>query len=109
MNTRWTAPLALTLVVAASYAGLAQRKVELMPGDLGIPVAPRGLWPNGTGKKLPTTPMVYDTAEGQKIKVVVVTKALAFPWSMAFLPNGDILVTEREGRLRLIHNGALDP
>ena len=109
MNTRWTASLALTLVVAAAYAGLAQRKVELMPGDLGIPVAPRGLWPNGTGKKLPTTPMVYDTAEGQKIKVVVVTKALAFPWSMAFLPNGDILVTEREGRLRLIHNGVLDP
>src|SRR6476646_7581309 len=109
MNTRWTAPLALTLVVAASYAGLAQRKVELMPGDLGIPVAPRGLSPNGTGKKLPTTPMLYDTAEGQKNKVVVVTKALAFPWSMAFLPNGDMLVTEREGRLRLIHNGALDP
>ena len=110
MKTRWIAPLALMLVVAAgSYAGLAQRKVELMPGDLGIPVAPRGLWPNGTGKKLPTTPMVYDTAEGQKIKVVVVTKALAFPWSLAFLPNSDILVTEREGRLRLIHNGVLDP
>jgi len=110
MKNRWTAVLALTLAVSAgSYIGFAQRKVELMPGALGIPVAPRGLWPNGTGKKLPTTPMIYDTAEGQKIKVVVVTKALAFPWSMAFLPNGDILVTEREGRLRLIHNGALDP
>jgi glucose/arabinose dehydrogenase len=110
MNTRWIAPLALTLVVVAgSYVGFAQHKVDLMPGDLGIPVAPRGLWPNGAGKKLPATPMVYDTAEGQKIKVVVVTKALAFPWSLAFLPNGDILVTEREGRLRLIHNGALDP
>jgi aldose sugar dehydrogenase len=110
MNTRWTAPLALTLAVAAgSYVGFAQHKVDLMPGDLGIPVAPRGLWPNGTGKKLPTAPIVYDTAEGQKIKVVVVTKALAFPWSLAFLPNGDILVTEREGRLRLIHNGVLDP
>ena len=110
MNTRWIAPLALTLVVAAgSYVGFAQHKVDLMPGDLGIPVAPRGLWPNGTGKKLPTTPMIYDTAEGQKIKVVVVTKALAFPWSLAFLPSGDLLVTEREGRLRLIHSGVLDP
>ena len=28
--------------------------------------------------------------------------------SLAFLPNGDILVTEREGRLRIIHNGVLD-
>ena len=110
MKNPWTAPLALVLAVAAgSYVGFAQKKVELMPGPSGIPVAPRGLWPNGTGKKLPTTPMIYDTAEGQKIRVVVVTKALAFPWSMAFLPNGDILVTEREGRLRLIHNGVLDP
>ncbi len=110
MKKRWTAPIALALAVTAgSYVGRAQRKVELMPGDLGIPVAPRGLWPNGTGKKLPSAPMVYDTAEGQKIRVVVVTKALAFPWSMAFLPNGDVLVSEREGRLRLIHNDKLDP
>ena len=110
MKNRWTALVALTLALSAgSYAALAQRKVELMPGPAGIPVAPRGLWPNGTGRKLPTTPMVFDTAEGQKIKVVVVTKALAFPWSMAFLPGGDILVTEREGRLRIIRRGVLDP
>jgi len=110
MKLRWIASLAVLLALTAgSLVGLAQRKVELMPGPAGIPVAPKGLWPNGTGKKLPTTPMIFDTAEGQKIRVVVVTKALAFPWSMAFLPGGDILVTEREGRLRLIHNGALDP
>ncbi len=107
---RWTAPLALMLAVAAgSYVGVAQHKVDLMPGGLGIPVAPRGLWPNGTGKKLPTRPLVYDTAEGQRIHVAVVTRALAFPWSLAFLPNGDMLVTERAGRLRLIHSGVLDP
>ena len=46
-----------------SQIGFGQQKVP-MPG-IGIPVAPRGLWPNGTGKKLPTTPMIYDTAEGQ--------------------------------------------
>jgi glucose/arabinose dehydrogenase len=85
-----------------SRALLSQQKVEMRGG---IPVAPTGLW----GKKLPTTPMVYDTAEHQRIRVAVVTKALAFPWSIAFLQNGDMLVTEREGRLRLIHNGALDP
>ena len=110
MKTRWIAPLALLLAVTAgSYVTLAQRKVELMPGNSGVPVAPKGLWPNGTGKKLPASPMVFDTAEGQKIRVVVVTKALAFPWSMAWLPNGDMLVTEREGRLRVIRNGVLDP
>lgn len=109
MKNRFAAPLALLVALSTSYVALAQRKVELMPGPAGIPVAPKGLWPNGTGKKLPTTPMVFDTAEGQKIKVVVVTKALAFPWSMAFLPGGDVLVTEREGRLRIIRKGVLDP
>ena len=34
---------------------------------------------------------------------------LEHPWSLAFLPNGDILVTERPGRLRIIRNGVLDP
>ena len=109
MRIRWTAPLALVLVATAGLqVGSGQQKVPMMPG-VSIPIAPRGLWPNGTGRKLPTTPMIYDTAEGMKIKVVVVTKALAFPWSLAFTPNGDILVTEREGRLRVIHNGVLDP
>ena len=31
------------------------------------------------------------------------------PWSMAFLPDGRLLVTERVGRLRIIENGALGP
>ena len=110
MRIRLAAPLALLLVATAGLqVGVGQQNVPMMPGGLGIPMAPRGLWPNGTGKKLPTAPMIYDTAEGQKIRVVVVTKALAFPWSLAFTPGGDILVTEREGRLRLIHNGVLDP
>ena len=108
MRIRFAASLALALVATAGLqAGAGQQKVPMAPG--GFPVAPEGLWPNGTGKKLPTTPMIYDTAEGQKIKVVVVTKALEFPFGLAFPPGGDILVTERAGRLRLIHNGVLDP
>jgi glucose/arabinose dehydrogenase len=100
---RVVGPLALVLVATfGSRVLLSQQKVEMRGG---IPVAPTGLW----GKKLPTTPIVYDTAEHQRIRVAIVTKALAFPWSIAFLPNGDMLVTEREGRLRLIHSGALDP
>ena len=49
--------------------------------------------------------LVTDT---QKIRVAPIVQGLDSPWSMAFLPGGDILVTERPGRLRLIHDGKLD-
>jgi glucose/arabinose dehydrogenase len=62
-----------------------------------------------SGKPLPEKPVEYDTAEGQRIRVVVVTKVLEYPWSLAFLPDGTMLVTERAGRLRIIRNGVLDP
>jgi aldose sugar dehydrogenase len=40
-------------------------------------------------------------------KVTEIAKGLDHPWSMAFLPDGSILVTERAGRLRLIKGGSL--
>ena len=42
-------------------------------------------------------------------RVVTVADGLMNPWSIAFLPGGDMLVTERPGRLRIIRNGALLP
>lgn len=58
---------------------------------------------------LPDKPAVYDTAEGQRIRVAVVTTGLTYPWGFAFLPDGDILVTERLGSLRRIRDGVLVP
>ena len=58
---------------------------------------------------LPTEPMIFDTAEQHKIRVVVIAKGFAHPWSLVFLPDGDILVTERAGQLRVVRHGALDP
>jgi glucose/arabinose dehydrogenase len=47
--------------------------------------------------------------QGGKIRVVTVATGLNHPWSLAFLPDGRLLVTERNGRLRLIRDNALDP
>jgi glucose/arabinose dehydrogenase len=46
----------------------------------------------------------FDTAEQHKIRVVVVAKGLKHPFSLALLPSGDALVSERGGSMRLVHN-----
>ena len=51
---------------------------------------------------------VFETAD-YRIRVVTLAEGLAKPWSLAFLPNGDMLVTEKPGRVRLIRNGVLMP
>ncbi|HET9217407.1 MAG TPA: PQQ-dependent sugar dehydrogenase [Terriglobia bacterium] len=57
---------------------------------------------------LPDGPTVVDTVEG-KLRVVPVTRGLSHPWSLAFLPDGRMLVTERSGQIRVIRDGVLDP
>ncbi len=53
-------------------------------------------------------PSVFVT-EQARFRVVTLTDALVQPWALAFLPEGDILITERAGRLRLVHEGRLAP
>jgi glucose/arabinose dehydrogenase len=47
-------------------------------------------------------------AEGG-FRLVSIVDKLEHPWAMAWLPNGDILVTERPGRLRLVRGNRLFP
>lgn len=49
---------------------------------------------------------VYES-EQHAFAAQVLVDGLRSPWGMAFLPNGDILVTERPGRLRIIAGGKL--
>src|SRR5579862_856278 len=53
-------------------------------------------------------PQVLDV-QGGKIRVVTVASGLVHPWGLAFLPDGRLLVAEKNGRLRMIRNGVLDP
>ncbi len=50
-----------------------------------------------------------DVPEASGWRSEVVVKGLEHPWSIAWLPDGSALVTERPGRLRIIRDGALDP
>jgi glucose/arabinose dehydrogenase len=100
---------ALVLCVAATGAIVgAQQKTYPYPTsrDLGatIPPGPRPLPtpPLGSG------PWTFRTTEAN-IRVSVMARGISHPYAFAFLPDGDILVTERVGKLRVIHNGVLDP
>jgi len=42
-------------------------------------------------------------------RVVTVAEGLVHPWSIAFLPGGDMLITELPGRLRIVRDGVLLP
>ena len=53
---------------------------------------------------------VAQAQAGDEYLIETVTEGLSHPWSMAFLPDGRMLVTERAGRLRLIEaDGQLNP
>src|SRR5262245_10557669 len=78
---------------------------QKVPFANGIPVAPSGL----TARPLPEKPIELDTAEGPRVRVVVHASGLSYPTSIAFLPDGTMLVTERFGKLRRISHGVLDP
>jgi glucose/arabinose dehydrogenase len=62
-------------------------------------------WPSPA---LPDGPIAVETGVQRQVRVFV-TKGFNQPWSMAFLPDGAILVTERPGRLRIVRKGVLDP
>jgi glucose/arabinose dehydrogenase len=80
----------LAACVAVAGAAHAQQQPDLGPRPV----------------KVADTPYTFDTAEQHGIRVSVVVRGLAHPFSFAFLPNGDALVAERSGGLRLVHGVA---
>lgn len=103
-STLLTASAALAAALAACGPAPAQ------PGQAGAPVESRA--PNSPEQK---PAFVGQTrAPGLSSGVVgqyqTLASGLDHPWGMAFLPTGEILVTERAGRLRVFgKDGRLSP
>jgi glucose/arabinose dehydrogenase len=96
----------LMLITAAGRAQQAPAPPPQQGGGVAAFAPPAIVWPS---PPLPDGPIMLESAEVRSLRLVVMTKALQQPWSIAFLPDGAILVTERPGRLRIVRNGALDP
>jgi len=101
----WILAAGVTLVLVV-VAGHAQQPAAAKGKGGKAPTSPPPInWPS---PPLAAGPIVVDTGIQHQIRLMV-TKGLNQPWSMAFLPDGAILITERTGRLRIVRNGVLDP
>jgi len=97
------------VVVTISLGGIGAEhlgRITLAPHELNNSDAPPPIvW------EPPSIPnsINLESAEERHLRVVSVAKHLEQPWSVAFLPDGTMLITERIGRLRLVRSGELDP
>ena len=66
--------------------------------------------PAGPPALLPTrdAPLMLN-AGAQKVRVVLVAGGLVGPWDIVLLPDGNLLVTESNGALRIVEKGQLKP
>ncbi|MBD93479.1 MAG: hypothetical protein CL482_04385 [Acidobacteria bacterium] len=88
------------------WSSLRSSAVAALAVALGL--AGTAGWAQPPAASLPDTPQEVDSAAG-RIRVVPI-KGLVYPWALAFLPDGGILVTEQNRTaLRLIRGGVLDP
>ena len=90
--------LTMGLLVPAAAIACSQAT----PSNSPSPVTPQSV----TDAR--ANPVVMRSAH-HDYRVVRVAEGLQNPWSMAFLPNGDMLIAERPGRLRILRNGQLLP
>ncbi|HVZ23694.1 MAG TPA: PQQ-dependent sugar dehydrogenase, partial [Vicinamibacterales bacterium] len=92
-------------VAGLSVAAVVAQQAPAGRGRAGLNAPPPIVWPS---PPLPDGPLSVETGLVRPVHITIV-KGFTQPFSMAFLPDGGILVTERPGRLRLVRDGKLDP
>ena len=103
----------IAAAIAFAVAGATAQQTPPAGGRQGAPPPGGGRGPQPGGFQrmaslpFPDAPQVVETI-GLSLRVSPMFKGLASPWSLAFLPNGDMLITEKPGRLRIVRGGTLD-
>lgn len=89
-SSRSAVPAAALAVVAGMLVAAASAQ---QPPPIGVAAVTVG-----------AGPYLFDSAEQHQVRVTVVARGLMHPFGLAFLPNGDALVTERGKTLRLVRH-----
>lgn len=88
----WIFPFALAIELTACRSlDLPTVQRQTQSGQPSCELVNTGYGPTGTSA----------------VHLETVVNGLEVPWGLAFIPGGDILLTERPGRIRLVHGGAL--
>ena len=106
-------PALATALVIIGCAAAVTRSSAVQDGNTTPPrgadiVAPPPIdWPS---PPLPGGTFFSASAEptARRLRVTPI-RGLSHPWSLAFLPDNVMLITEREGRFRIVRDGVLDP
>ena len=114
----WKTSLGLLLVIPACFAADPFELTGMPPGAQVLPGRNSTGFPapgTSAGKPVEARPPELATDKpafpGQTrapfratvpVKVTTITDQLKLPWSLAFLPNGKMLVTEKPGTLRIV-------
>jgi glucose/arabinose dehydrogenase len=87
----------MTTRLAATLAGAAAVAVAATAAGILFAVSGRSTGPQGHAPTKAPPP-----GKPSSVIATTVAEGLVHPWSVAFLPDATMLVTEREGRLRLV-------
>jgi len=100
---RLAVPVVLALAASSTHA--VQPRQTLAPHELKNSDAPPPIiW---STPDLPSRAVNFESAEERDLRLTILVRHLDQPWSIAFLPDGAMLLTERIGTMRVFRNGRL--
>lgn len=96
--------LAILLVAFISFSGLpvvAQPRLQTET-QATVPAAGQTATQAAGQNVSPTIVHARISAGGEQFRVVRLAEGLDFPWALAFLPDGGLLVSQRPGRMQIL-------
>jgi len=102
---RPTARMMIATLIAASALAACDAPQAAKPDDKNS--GGQKLGKGGGDPKLQTTLAPPAPKGALALNIETLAEGLVNPWSIAFLPDGTILVSERAGRIRIIRDGSL--